>query len=363
MRAVVSMMLAVMFGGGVSLLAGSGSSAPARAATPRVVAHAEPRATVSTTVGAAADCTIYQGTPASASLCGSDPNNDNLVGTDGNPDQYNALISFANLGVPAGSTVTAATLTIHVIGAFGTTAATVVDMTRAFSPGAATWNAYDGVHPWSAAGGDFNGSPHTVESVSSASNGAAVSFSIPELVQPWVDRTTPYGQLEIVGFSGTGNVFSFSNRASGNGPVLSVTYQPPPPPPPTTTTTTPTPTGPVVTTPVATPLPVSQRARALRIKVLLSWTWNGAAIRLRKVKVGSMPGDTKLTMGCEGGGCPRHSASKVSGARKVRRALLRMAGRRYRAGDVLTVKLTAAGYRQEHARIFFRNGKQPLVLG
>jgi hypothetical protein len=43
--------------------------------------------------------------------------------------------------------------------------------------------------------------------------------------------------------------------------------------------------------------------------------------------------------------------------------LLRLAGHRYRAGDVLSVKLTAAGYRQERARIFFRNGKRPLVLG
>lgn len=97
--------------------------------------------------------------------------------------------------------------------------------------------------------------------------------------------------------------------------------------------------------------------------MVLSWTWSGARIRLRKVKVGTMPGDTKLTMTCQGGGCPRHSAAKVTGARKVRRGLLRLAGRRYRAGDVLSVKLTAAGYRQERARIFFRNGKRPLILG
>ncbi|MGZ6627421.1 MAG: hypothetical protein ACXVE8_17700 [Solirubrobacteraceae bacterium] len=38
-------------------------------------------------------------------------------------------------------------------------------------------------------------------------------------------------------------------------------------------------------------------------------------------------------------------------------------GRRYRAGDILTVRLTAQGYRQERARIFFRNGQKPLILG
>jgi hypothetical protein len=363
MRAVVSTMLALMFGGGMSLLAGSASSAPARAATP--VAHAQPRATVTTTLGAAADCTIFSGSPASTALCGG--GSDNQAGTDGNGAFYRAMISFANLGIPAGSTVTSATLTINVLGAFGSTAATVVDMTRAFTTGAATWNTYDGVHAWSTAGGDFSASPNTVDTVSAA---GTASFSIPELVQPWVDGTNTIRQLEIVGFTGTGNVFSFSNRASGNGPVLSVSYQPPPLPTTTTTPTTgttptsgTTPNGPVVTTPVPTTLPVKPGPRALRIKVQLSWTWNGAAIRLRKVKVGSMPGDAKLSMGCQGRGCPRHSATKVSGARKVRRALLRLAGHRYRAGDVLTVKLTAARYRQEHARIFFRNGKRPLLLG
>ncbi len=324
--------------------------------------HGQPRRTrppshrVTTTVGATADCTVFSGSPTDASQCGG--GSDNLVGTDGNGKQHNAMISFTSgPNIPAGSTVTGATLTIQVLGAFGSTGATVVDMTRAFTPGAATWNTYDGVHPWTMAGGDYNASPHTFEAVSAA---GTVSFSIPDLVQPWVAGTNAVRQLEIVGFSGTGNAFSFANRASGNVPVLSVTYQPPAPPPPTTTTP---PTGPVVTTPVVTPLPVAHGARALRIKVVLSWTWNGAVIHLRKVKVGSMPGDTKLTMGCQGGGCPRHSGTEVSSARNVRRALLRLAGHRYRAGDILSVKLTAAGYRQERARIFFRNGKQPLVLG
>lgn len=348
MRAVVSTMLAVLFGGAVSLLAGSAPTvAPARAAaTP----HALPRAAVTTSVGAAADCTIFSGSPTSAAQCGGGSNN--LAGTDGNGQFYRAMISFGNLDIPAGSTVNSATLSIDVLGAFGSTAATVVDMTRGFAAGAATWNTYDGVHPWSTAGGDFNATPHTVDTVSAA---GGVSFSIPALIQPWADGTNTVRQLMIVGFTGTGNVFSFANQASGNGPALSVNYTPPPPP----TTTT----GPVVTTPVPTPLPVPTGKRALRIKVTLAWTWNGSAIHLRKVKVGTMPGDTKLTMSCDGGGCPRHSATKASGARRVRRALLRLAGHRYRAGDVLSVKLTAARYRQERARIFFRNGKRPLVLG
>jgi hypothetical protein len=242
-------------------------------------------------------------------------------------------------------------------------------MTRGFAPGAATWSTYDGAHPWTTAGGDYNASPHTVQTVSPSLDGTTVSLGIPDLVQPWVNGSTPFGQLEIVGFQSGAAVFTFFNRASGNGPVLSVTYTPPSPPTTTTGTgtgtgTSPTTTtGPVVTTPVPTPLPISHAPRALRVKVVLSWTWNGTRIRLRKVKVGTMPGDTKLVTSCSGHGCPHHSKAKLAGARKVRRALLKMAGRRYRAGDVLSVKLTAAGWRQERARIFFRNGKRPLILG
>jgi hypothetical protein len=188
------------------------------------------------------------------------------------------MVSFTDLNIPAGSTVNGATLTINVLGAFGSTAATLLDMTRAFAPGAATWDTYDGVHPWTTGGGDYNASPHTVPAVSGP---GSVSFSIPELVQPWVDGATPYGQLEVVGFTGTGNAFTMAH-----GPTLSVTYTPPPPPPMTGTTPT-SPTGPVVTTPGATPLPVAPGVRVLRIKVVLSWTWKGARIRLRRVKVGT----------------------------------------------------------------------------
>ena len=344
MRAVVSTMLALSFGAGLALVAGSASSAtPARAA---VVAHALPRDSGAT--GAATDCTIFSGAPTSNAQCGA--GSDDTVGTDGNGAFYRTMLSFTNLSIPAGSTVTGATLTINVLGAFGSTAATVVDMTRAFTPGAATWNTYDGVNPWTSAGGDYAASPHAVQSVTGA---GSVSFDVADLVQPWVDGTTPYGQLEMVGFTGTGNVFTMAHD-----PVLSVTYTPPP----TTTTTPTTTTGPVVTSPVSTPLPVAHGSRALHIRVTLSWTWDGAHIRLRKVKVGSMPGDTKLTTGCSGAGCPRHSAATASGARRVRRALLALAGRRYRAGDVMSVKLTAKGWRQERARIFFRNGKKPLIL-
>lgn len=358
MRAMVGAVLALVVGGALGVIAGSVHTvAPARAAA---VSHAAPRTGLSTTVAATADCTIFSGSPDSASECGA--GSDNLAGSDGNGALYRAMVSFQDgLGIPVGSKVLSSTLTIHVLGAFGSTATWVFGMTRPFTPGAATWNTYDGVHPWSTAGGDYNNSLQASATVSAA---GTVSFSITPLTQAWVDGTNSLRELMILGFSPKGNVFSFGNKASGDPPQLTVAYQPPSPPsPPSTTTPTTTTTGPVVTTPVSTPLPVSHAHRALRIKVLMSWTWNGALVRLRRVKVGSMPGDTRLALGCQGGGCPRRSDASAAGARRVRRLLLRLAGRRYRAGDILTVKLAAKGYRQERARIFFRNGKKPLILG
>jgi hypothetical protein len=353
MRAAVGTVLAVIFGGGLGVFAGAASpAAPARAAT-RVTPHALPLDALATTVPASADCTIYSGTPTSASGCGA--GTDDTVGSDGNGALYRTMVSFSGgLGIPAGSTVLSATLTIHALGAFGSTTTWVFGMARSFAAGAATWNTADGVHPWSSAGGDYD---DTLQASSTVSGAGAVSFSVTPLVQSWADGTDTIPQLMILGFSPKGNAFSFASRSSGNGPTLTIAYQPP------TTSTSPSPTtGPVTTTPVSTPLPVSHAARALHIKVLLSWTWNRSAIRLRKVTVGTMPGDTTVSLGCQGAGCPRHSRASASGARTVRRVLLGLAGHRFRAGDVLTVRLTAAGYRQERARIFFRNARKPLIL-
>jgi hypothetical protein len=347
MRSAVGTVLAVTLAAAVGLFA----SAPSPAASVPA-----PRAALATTVPASADCTIYSGSPTSASQCGA--GSDDAIGTDGNGALYRTMVSFSGgLGIPAGSTVLSATLTIHILGAFGSTTTWVFGMSRSFAAGAATWNTSDGVHPWSTAGGDYG---NTLQASSTVSGAGTVSFSITPLVQSWVDGTDTIPQLMILGFSPKGNAFTAASQASGNGPALTIAYQPPAPP---TTTTSPTPpTGPVTTTPVSTPLPVSRTARALHIKVLLSWTWNRAVIHLRQVKVGAMPRNTKVSLACQGAGCPRHSRVSAAGAPAVRRGLHRLAGHRYRAGDVLTVRLTAPGYRQERARIFFRNGRKPLIL-
>jgi hypothetical protein len=117
------------------------------------------------------------------------------------------------------------------------------------------------------------------------------------------------------------------------------------------------PSPPIVTTPVPTPVPVPRGRHALKVKLYLSWTWRDAITRLDRAKAGSLPGRTRLALECRGRGCPRHSKMSATGARHVRR----LRGRRYRAGDVLRITVTAPGYGAERAQVTFRYGRVPLA--
>jgi len=211
--------LAVIVGAGLSVATSSGRAAVARASAHPMAASQS----LSTTVQPTADCTIYSGSPTSSADCGG--GSDDEVGDDGNGSLYRTMISFAGgLGIPAGSHILSSTLTIDVAGAFGSTPSWVFQMTRAFSPGAATWDAYDGVNAWSTAGGDYNDS---LQASSTVTGPGAVSFTITPMTQAWLDGTAPTPELMILPYTGAGNAFSFANQASGNGPYLTVAYQPP----------------------------------------------------------------------------------------------------------------------------------------
>jgi hypothetical protein len=140
-------------------------------------------------------------------------------------------------------------------------------------------------------------------------------------------------------------------------PVTCPAPQPPAPPVTTTTTTT----APVVTVPVPVPIPTPKpRPRTLRIKLTISWTYDRATTRLRKVKVGTFPGRTKLSVQCKDRGCPRHRGRDTAkGIRGVHLLLHALVGRRYRAGSKVILTFQAPGYRQERAELDIRWGAKP----
>ena len=173
------------------------------------------------------------------------------------------------------------------------------------------------------------------------------------------------GNVDIIATDGT-VIWRSKTYHKGSGVSLApkapapVTCPAPTPPAPPVTTTTTT-TAPVVTVPVPVPIPTPKpRSRNLRIKLTISWTFDRATTRLRRVKVGTFPGRTKLQIQCKGRGCPRHRGHDTAkGIRGVHHLLHALVGRRYRAGTKLIVTLQAPGYRQERAELDIRWGRKP----
>jgi hypothetical protein len=117
----------------------------------------------------------------------------------------------------------------------------------------------------------------------------------------------------------------------------------------------------VVTPPTATPIPPAKGHHALTVRLVLSWRWRGKSTWLHRVKIGSFPGRMLLSVRCTGHGCPRPTRMSARGHRAIHRLLHKLEGRRYRPGDVVSVALTAPGYRAERARLTVRNGHKPRV--
>jgi hypothetical protein len=292
---------------------------------------------VSTTVKPQADCTIYSGTPSSSATCGR--GGDDLVGSDGNGSLYRTMIAFpAGLGIPPGAKVLSSTLTINVAGAFGSTPSWVFAMTRSFTRGAATWNSYDGVHGWNTPGGDFN---DTLQASATVGAAGSVSFPITRMTQSWLDGSAPVPALMVLGYAPKGNAYSFASLASGHGPYLSLVYQPP--------------------GPITTPIPLPKPLHRLKVRMLLSWNWRHGTTWLDKATIGRFPARMRLTIRCTGRGCGHPRTVTARGGRAVNRLLRALAGRRYRAGDVLHITFTAPGRTPERAEVIIRDGRKPRV--
>jgi hypothetical protein len=123
-------------------------------------------------------------------------------------------------------------------------------------------------------------------------------------------------------------------------------------------TTIPTPVQP---NPQPTTIPLGKGRHALKIKLVIKWTWKYGTTRIRKVTVGHFPHRTHFTITCQGKRCPRPLKLNAAGPKRIHALLHRLIGRGYHVGDVLTVAFTAHGWKRERARIIIRRGRKPLV--
>jgi hypothetical protein len=124
----------------------------------------------------------------------------------------------------------------------------------------------------------------------------------------------------------------------------------PPAPAPPASASGPTGTGSVTLTP-------RHHKHALAVKIVMKWHWNHRHTRLVWVKIGRAPGRASFSITCRGRGCPAHKLH--ADAATLRRHHRTLRGKLYRAGDRLTVTLSAPSWRPERARITIRNGRKP----
>jgi hypothetical protein len=118
---------------------------------------------------------------------------------------------------------------------------------------------------------------------------------------------------------------------------------------------------PVQATPQPTSIPLGRGRHALKITLVIKWTWRYGTTRVSKTKIGHFPHSTRLTITCKGKRCPRPLKLTAKGPKRIHRLLHRLIGRRYHTGDVLIVGFTARGWKRERARITIRHGRKPLV--
>jgi hypothetical protein len=120
---------------------------------------------------------------------------------------------------------------------------------------------------------------------------------------------------------------------------------------------TPVPSPPVQPVVQSQPLPVPPKRARIRAKFVLGWTWNHARTRLAAVHVTGFPRDGTVRIRCSGRGCP--DTGKAAGHKRLHALFHSLEGRVFRAGDVVTITVSAPGKQSERIAVRIRDGALP----
>ena len=120
----------------------------------------------------------------------------------------------------------------------------------------------------------------------------------------------------------------------------------------------PTPPPPVVVyVPVVVPVPTPRAPNHVKVRLVMSWTWNGPRTRLFRVSAERLPRHAGIVVTCRGRGCPAHHAHLASA--RVKHLLRSLAGQTYRAGDRVLITIHAPREVSERIELVIRSGRKP----
>ncbi len=144
------------------------------------------------------------------------------------------LIKWDLSGIPAGSSISSAILTLQMNATASAVTAEQMDvhyLTAAFVETEVTWNKKNSVDDWGTAGGDFNGTASASATPANTNDGTTTDWDLTTLVQSWFSgATTNHGMIMKCQESTTlkGGVFySSAEGTASKRPKLVVTYTAP----------------------------------------------------------------------------------------------------------------------------------------
>lgn len=148
-----------------------------------------------------------------------------------NSGQGVVLVQFDLSAIPAGSVIQSAQFSLfHTVG--GNDTVTAYRVTKPWTEGSgaagsgATWNSYNGVNAWTAAGGDYDPPPGVAIALPGSNTWA--TWDLTSLTAAWTAGTQPNHGIALVASGGGGNSFASSdNGTAANRPRLVVTFLPP----------------------------------------------------------------------------------------------------------------------------------------
>ena len=106
--------------------------------------------------------------------------------------------------------------------------------------------------------------------------------------------------------------------------------------------------------------PAPRGHRAVRARFVIDWTWGERFTTLDRIAVSRLPHGAVIGARCTGRGCPRLASHSAAGKR-IGRLLAALAHRRFRAGDVIHLAVTAPHHTAERIRLSIRQDQIPTA--